>query len=211
MSILAVWCALVTGLLWLEKGNLAWTAALGVLPGALWTHSPVWALLMVILLSGWLSWIYRAKPSAEVSPVQMRQAQARFWREVGVLLTAGTTFMQAVEVAAEVEPLMGGPIREMVQTWAKYPLGAIQWPDWPGEEGEMTRLLLEHGYRHGLTSQQISSHARHLETGIMAEEDAKRQKLPIWLTILPALLLLNVLWLFLVPLFVIGTHSWLKL
>lgn len=208
MMIVAAWCAGVAVLAWLNQERQAWVPWLSVLPMALLAPGR-WALVLTAALSAALYLTARTQKGPQDREV--RAALARFWQQTSVLLTAGMTFWRAVETASEAEPVIAPAMAEAARRIQQRPNGPLD-PRWfPGEDGELTLLLLQHGYLHGISSQQIQSQVRHYETRLTYEREAKKQRDPLWLTILPAMLLLNVLWLFLAPMVSLAGHSWLGL
>lgn len=209
MMVLAAFCASVAILLWLDRIKFVWLAVMGLAPGAWVSHDgPIWigcGLMSVVL------YIMGRSEGVDVSEREIRAALARFWQETAVLLSAGLTFWQAVEAALGFEPLLAEPLSEAVESLMHRSNTVPKSLQRLGVDGPLTGLLLQHGYRHGITPEHIKSHAQHLEDRLVYEAERKKRRDPIWLTILPALLLLNVLWLFLAPMVALAGHSWLKL
>ncbi len=209
MSALAAWCAGVSVLLWLGHPEKSWAAWLAGTANVL-SRGTRDAWILTGTLSAWMAAAAlrrRRHPSGRA----LRESLVRFWQEVGVLLTAGLTFWRAVEIAAESEPLLTGLVQHAASQVAQHPHGRITNPGFPDDEGEMTLLLLQHGYLHGAAPAQIQAEVRHMEARLAFEEEAKRRRDPLWMTVLPALLLLNVLWLFVAPMIAMASHSWMKL
>lgn len=209
MMLVAAWCVGMAVLMGLHEERKSWAALAGTVPGALLTHEN-WALFVVAMLSGLLYWMAAYQP-ASASPGQMRAALGRFWQQVAVLLSAGLTFWQAVEVSVESEPILIGPISHAAHRITRRSRVTPDAVDFPGDDGQLTVLLLQQGYLHGASAQQIHAHVRHLEERLAYEEETKKRRDPLWLTILPALLLLNVLWVFVAPMIELVGRSWVKL
>ncbi len=207
MMVIAAWCAAVAWLMWWERESLAWTALIGVAPGALITAERLPWLLAALFSAVFLA--MNRKPRGGVSDLERQSALVRFWQETAVLLTAGLTFWQAVEIAAEAEPWLKSTISEAAQrisrrSHAMPELGPL------GPDAPLTWLLLRHGYLHGISSAQIQAHVRHLQTRLTYQEEAKKRHGPLWMTVLPAVLLLNVLWIFIAPMAALAGHGWIK-
>lgn len=209
MTVLAAWCAAIAVLFWLDSLQWGWVAALGMGPAALMSNDRL-AWSAVAILSGALYFMARPQ-QREASERDIRMALARFWQQTAVLISAGLTFWQAVEVSLQAEPLLQVPISQAAQSLTRRARKDPEPTLDLGQDGQLTLLLLQHGYLHGITTNQIQSHVHHLEARLLYEAESKKRRDPIWMTILPAVLLLNVLWLFLAPMVVLAGHSWLKI
>lgn len=208
MTVLAAWSVGMAVLVWLGEEHRAWIPVLGVVP-ALWLPER-WDVMAAALFSGLLSWNGLKKGSGPAER-DIRQSLARFWQQVSVLLTAGLTFWQAVETSVESEPLIRSAIANAADSLMRRSRTELAISGLPKEDGALTLLLLQHGHLHGLGAGQIQSHVRHLEARLKYEDEVKKRRDPIWMTVLPALLLLNVLWVFLAPMVALAGHSWFKL
>ena len=207
MMVLAVWCFAMACLLWLERESFAWAALLGATPGALMTGQTLpW--IVIALFSG-LFFYMSHDSGVGTSAIERQAALVRFWQETAVLLTAGLTFWQSVETAAQAEPLLTAVISEAAQHITRRS-HTLPEPGILGEDAELTWLLLQHGYLHGVSSEQIQSHVRHLQARLTYQEEAKKRHGPLWMTVLPAVLLLNVLWIFIAPMAALAGHGWIK-
>jgi len=209
MITLSAWCLGVALLIWVKQEQVVWTAWLGVVPGV-WEGTQMWGVAVTGLLTLWL-FLGTRPSSSEVSSHMSRQALARFWQQVAVLLSAGLTFWQAVEVSAHAEPYLTDTIAAMADQIVRQPIGNLENTVIPGEDGDLTLQLLQHGYVHGVTDGQIESHVRHIESRLAYEDEARRRRDPLWMTVLPALLLLNVLWIFITPMISMAHQSWFHL
>ncbi len=210
MTVIAAWSVGMVILWWLNREPAAWAPAIGVVPAVL-AASGRWTFVLVALLSGLMMFVYQGKPGTKTSSRDLRAALARFWQQVAVLLTAGLTFWQAVEVSVASEPLIRPTISRAADSLARRSRAPLDLGGLPPEDGPLTLLLLQHGYLHGVGADQIASHVRHLQERLAYEDEAKKRRDPVWMTVLPAMLLLNVLWVFLAPMVVLAGHSWLKL
>ncbi|PSR21274.1 MAG: hypothetical protein C7B45_11675 [Sulfobacillus acidophilus] len=209
MTVLAAWCVGMTILVWFEQEKKSWLALAGVMPAAL-NASNLWALVVAAGLSV-LMYFMASQGREQTDPRQLRAALGRFWQEVAVLLSAGLTFWQAVEVSAQAEPLLTSAIAKTANQLTRRSHAALDTTDLPGDDGQLSVLLLQHGYLHGVSSEQIQAHVRHVEERLAYEEEARKRRDPLWLTTLPALLLLNVLWVFVAPMIELVGRSWIKL
>lgn len=208
MTVIAAWSAALTLLIWLDSVNLAWWGALGVVAGALIPGERVYVAVAAGLSLGLIA---AMRPRGRLAKSVVLAADWRFWQETGILLSAGLTFWQAVEIAAQSEPLVSPALSQAAHGIAAGRPNPALLEDLLGEEGQVAALLLEHGYRHGITQDQVLAHARHLRGRLVYEAETKRRRNPIWLTVLPAILLVNVLWIFVAPMLALAGHGWLRL
>ncbi len=208
MMALAGWCGAMAWLMWCERPQLAWLAFLGAVPAAVILHQ-VMVLVLLGAASVWLSRTSRRPPAAD--PRLLPEALTRFWQQVSVLLSAGLTFWQAVETAAAEEPLLAAPIMQGAQVMLNRSGTMPEIDALRGADGTLSLTLLQHGYLHGLSAEQIRAHVKHLEERLNYEREARRRRDPLWMTILPAVLLVNVLAVFVVPMILMAGHGWLKL
>lgn len=209
VMVLAAWSASVALLIWLDRPSMAWWGALGAGMGLLQPGNRLF-----VLVAAALSMILKVRDSqgaASVPKSQIVEAGWRFWQETGILLTAGLTFWQAVETAAQAEPLLTAAVSQAAQGIAigKPNDGALH--EVMAEDGPVAALLLAHGYRHGITASQVLAHSQHLRRRLLYERELKKRRDPLWLTVLPAVLLVNVLWVFVAPMLALAGHGWLKL
>lgn len=209
MMVVAAWCAAAALLLWLDRLQWVWAAALGVSP-AIALASQRAPFMGTLILTAALYFLGKSSRDP-VPPRALQEAIMRFWRQTGVLLTAGLTFWQAVEVSADSEPLLTGPIAQAAQRMTRRGENLAELGRQLGRDGPISLLLLQHGYQHGISVDQIMSQVRHIEARLEFEDEAKKRRDPLWMTVLPAVLLLNVLWLFLAPMVALAGHSWMKL
>lgn len=209
MMILAAWCAATAYLLWVQRPQLVWAGWLALVVPALLMKAtlPVFFTGMLTALMMWNS--RQIAPSGPT--VTTRRALARFWQEVQVLVSSGLTFWQAVEIAAGAEPEISDVIRSMAEHIARKPSRRAKNVFWPGEDGDLTLLLMQHGYVHGITEEQIRSEVHHIDSRLTIEEELRKRRDPLWMTTLPAILLVNVLWVFVVPMIQMAHQSWFRL
>lgn len=207
MTVMAAWCMGLAFLFWAGRLEWAWIPWLATLGGAV--TGPGWPVAVTGLMSGWLlmSERWRRRPSSQT----LRLLLVRFWQQVAVLLTAGLTFWQAVEVSADTEPALTALLGQAAGAIAQQPHRPVDNPGLPGSDGEVTLMLLQHGYLHGLSAAQVRTEVGHMEARLRYEEEARKRRDPLWMTILPAFLLLNVLWVFVAPMIAMASHSWLHI
>lgn len=208
MMALAGWCAAMAWLIWCGQPQWAWLAVLGVVPGAVLFHQ-MGVLGLLAGASAWLGLTTR-RPTRR-QPRLLAEALTRFWQQVSVLLSAGLTFWQAVETAAVEEPLLSVPIMQGAQAILGRSGFTSDIDMLRGLDGGLSLVLLQHGYQHGLSTEQIRAHVQHLEARLNHEREARRRRDPLWMTILPAVLLVNVLAVFVVPMILMAGHGWLHL
>lgn len=141
-----------------------------------------------------------------------RSALAQFWRRVAIYLSAGATFWQAVDGALYSVPEISKAVRELAsgidQGFRPYDGVRFFQKAHPGPEGELVATMMVHGYRHGLSASKVIAQATELEERLAFERDLRRRNSPLWLTLLPALLLIGVIGLFAVPMAILFGRSW---
>lgn len=210
MITLAAWCVGMAYLTWAGMEKRVWMVWVAVVLPGLYFHSSGWGMALTAVLTAILMLTRRERTEGKISVAQ-RWALVRFWQEVRVFTSAGLTFWQAVEISADSEPLILNSITAMAKTIAQQPSVTVKNLYWPGEDGDLTLLLLQHGYLHGITEQQIRAQVKHLEGRLRIEDEVRRRRDPLWMTILPAFLLVNVLWIFIVPMISMADQSWFHL
>lgn len=148
-------------------------------------------------------WLKTRAHSAASEPDRLRPHLVRFWRLTGLLLTAGLGPWPAIERAAEAVPEVTGPVRQLAERLTREPNGlqaigrfcrAI-----PGPEAEVVATMIDHGFRHGLSGDDVMRQAVDLGDQLGFEADLKRRRGPVWLSVLPAMMLFNVLIVFGLP------------
>lgn len=196
------------------KGVDGWWALLGVgMAPFIWNRPrqalAVWAVLILWVITRLVLGRIR-KPNRAY-----RQAFVRYWQTVGMCLSAGLTFWQAVDFSARNEPLIAdrvlGLAHDLVYPREGYNAIMQFRQRFPGPEAEVISNMMAHGYRHGLNSQDALEQAEEMEDRLALEEELKRHRDPLWMSILPAVLLLNVLMLFVASMAGLLNHSWVQL
>jgi Flp pilus assembly protein TadB len=141
-----------------------------------------------------------------------REEMARFWAILGLYLSAGLPFWPALEEALVSTPAIAEPIRGLGRAVAqeKDPTDAMAvfCGSIPGPESEMVATMVEHGFRHGISAGDVMMQAQELEDRLAFEQEIRRRQDPLWLTVLPAVMLLNLVMLFGVPMGVMMARSW---
>jgi hypothetical protein len=207
VMVLAAWCFGMALVVAARRPRAAVWAWLGTTLLAVWHSHTLWGIVVSGAASGFLAISERSQTTALKD---IRPALVRFWHKVEVMVSAGLTFWQAVEYAATSEPLIAASVRRVAEQIATRSRGSVAPdPSW-GEDGDITVLMLQHGYLHGVEAGQIRTQVRYLEGAMRVEAENRRKRMPIWMSVLPAMLLLNVLWLFLAPMGAMAAHSWLR-
>lgn len=187
-----------------------WWVLAGVATGLGWRPARGEWIATGILAVG--IWAVSRPPKSKRRLRQRRRALVGFWRALSLYLTAGLTFWQAVDGALDQEPSVAADVRRLAWDLAhvrrdEQTLERFRRLN-PGPEGEMISTLMLHGYRHGLTAEEALRQAGELEERLAFEEELARRSDPLWLTLLPAVLLLGVLALTAAPLFSLLVRNW---
>ena len=212
MIVLAAWCAGMA--VWVigedDRSKIPWEPLVGILPALIFRVQSQGGFIVVGIFSLWLAF-QAHRPHSPKALWPLRQALFRFWQQVAVLLSAGLTFWHAVEVSARSEPSIASRIEAMAERVQQQPQLLPDATGLPVPEGQATALLLQHGYLHGIAVEQVEEEARSMKARLEFEEESRRRRDPLWMTVLPALLLLNVLWIFVAPMGAMASHSWIKI
>lgn len=189
---------------------VGWTS-LGLWPGWILHPEAVTALCLGVLNAMILLPHWHLPPN----PAKLRRNRwllVRFWRVVSFFLTAGMTFWQAIDQAILAVPELDGSMRSLthalVRSRTEQPAMEAFRSQYPGPEGDLIATMVVHGYRHGITPEDAMKQAWDMEEHLSLEDALRKQSDPILLTILPALLLLNVLGVFIAPMGLLAVHSW---
>ncbi|WP_028962455.1 hypothetical protein [Sulfobacillus thermosulfidooxidans] len=194
----------------LRLTSLLWVAG-GLFVPWLWHPTLTGALVLtVISLLGFLGeW------KAPLSRKMIRQKRwnlVRFWRTTAFFLTAGMTFWQAVDQAVLAVPEVALDIGYLAKLIGAQRADSsallIFRTQYPGPEGDLVATMMAYGYQNGLQAEDAISQAWDMEEQLALEEALKKQSDPLWLTLLPALLLLNVLMMFVGPMIVMAIKNW---
>lgn len=199
----ALWLTMVgadlSDWLWLPAGWMVWAAV---------SKSWLWFLLGVAVPMLRLG---RWTPSTRTRH-QLRRDLIGYWSIVGLYLTAGLSFWMALEESTEAYPRLIEFIRQLnrgvvterdpTETIAAF-CQAI-----PGPESEVVASMIAHGYRHGIDVSDVVSQAKDLEERYTFEGELRRRQDPLWMTIVPAVMLLNVMVVLGVPMAVSLIRTW---
>ncbi|MCY0864668.1 MAG: hypothetical protein OWQ57_06945 [Sulfobacillus sp.] len=186
-------------------------AAFGVWIGAFLFHRPL-LIPSLLLLAGGIAQIAVRRPTVPSQNIR-RRGLIRFWQKVGVFLSAGMTLWRAIESAA-----VRDPVGFAIQAYAAEVLG-LRSPETSDPIADLKDLpelpailgTIRHGFRHGVDHHLITQQAKDWDARLQFEAQFRQRRDPLWLSVIPALLLLNVLWLFLAPLAQSLSAAWLHL
>ncbi|MCL4495068.1 MAG: hypothetical protein M1294_09690 [Firmicutes bacterium] len=185
----------------LRLDNLFWIG-IGLLPSwLLEPHVSTGLLLGGIILSGALG---QWRPPLSRKMIRKKRWEiVKFWRTMAFFLSAGMTFWQAVDQAVSTVPEVGpdiGNLARLVGTEHSDSLSFSQFRAlYPGPEADLVATMMVYGYQNGLQADDAVTQAWDMEEQLALEDALKRQSDPLLLTILPALLLVNVLVMFVAP------------
>ena len=167
--------------------------------------------LTIGLLVPILTYCLQRRPQS-ASTRRKRKELIQFWAAVGLNLSAGMDFWAAVEESGAERGSVADSIRSVSHAVVQErdPVEAMSrfCQNIPGPEGELIVTMLEHGHHHGVVASDVLAQAQDLEDRFAFEQELKRRQDPLWLTVIPAMLLLNVVVLFATPLAVSMVHSW---
>jgi hypothetical protein len=207
------------GVLLIGLGIYSWLATdgsylpwigLALIPGILIQPSLVPGILVVM---GPLVWLFKRHARQSTSGVRRRrESMVSFWRAVAVYLSAGLTFWQAIESAWQQVPEVAPDVSQMAMSLA-YAGNDQQVADhfihqYPGPEAEIVAGMMIHGYRHGLDPSRVTAQVEQMEERLAFETELKKRGDPIWMTILPGILLLNVVMILFVPMLALMIRHW---
>ncbi len=190
---------------------LSWVSV-GLWPG--WFVRPTLSsAVMIAALNAAFLLTYAGTDNSRQRIRQKRWRLVRFWRTLSFFLTAGMTFWQAMDQAIAAVPEVSGSMRAMASALARSrteqtAMLARFRDQYPGPEGELISTMVVHGYRHGIRPEDAMKQAWDMEEQLSLEEALRRQSNPILLTVLPAVLLLNVLLVFVAPMGLLALKSW---
>lgn len=192
----------LTALFWIGLGLMM---ALAFFPHA--SSVAVGGVVMLVgLFSGW---------QAPVSRKVIRKRRwntVRFWRTMSFFLSAGMTFWQAVDQAVKAVPEVGEDIEGLAKIVGTHrsdsPAFASFRAQYPGPEGDLVATMMLYGYQNGLEADDAITQAWDMEEQLALEDALKKQSDPLLLTVLPALLLLNVLVMFVAPMALMAMKNW---
>ncbi len=183
---------------------------LSLLPGLILRPSVVG--LLAVLSGPVIYWAQSQKRPSARKIRQNREQIVRWWRAVSVFLSAGLTFWQAVEEGLQQVPELADEVRDMAMALAmtgreKESLNEFC-RNHPGPEAEIVGGMMAHGFRHGLDPYSVTQQVEQMEERLAFERELKKQGDPLWMTILPAILLMNVIAVLFVPMMVLMMQNW---
>jgi hypothetical protein len=153
----------------------------------------------------------RRRPNRHLLDKQ-RQGLVQLWFLVGLYLSAGMGLWAALEEAAEAVPMVKSVVRQLGVLVASVRDPAVVVTKFsasiPGPEAELLATMVDHGYRHGILSADVIRQAEDLENRLAFERELRRRQDPLWLSIVPAILLLNVLVILGLPMAISMLHAW---
>ncbi len=141
-----------------------------------------------------------------------RRSMSEFWSSVALHLNAGLAFWPALEEAAGGTPGLAAAIRQLGRAIAEQRDPQPEIEDFcrafPGPEAEIVATMMEQGYRHGIAASEVMAQAREMEAHLTFENEVRRRRDPIWLAIIPGVLLVNMLMILAVPMAVVMVRQW---
>ena len=192
-----------------DSSYLPWIGV-ALIPGLSIHPSLVPAILVV---AGPLVWFLKRYAHRSASSVRRkRESMVAFWRAVAVYLSAGLTFWQAIEAGWQQVPEIASDVSQMAMGLAyagddahlvNHFIG-----QYPGPEAEIVAGMMVHGYRHGLDPARVTAQVEQMEDRLAFETELKKRGDPIWMTILPGILLLNVVMILFVPMLALMIRHW---
>ncbi len=211
---MTVFAALCLGLgiaFWLDSNtsSMAWIG-LALMPGFL-IH-PSWSGAVGIVVGPLLSYVISSQRLSNREIRRHREDIVRWWRALSIYLSAGLTFWQSTEEALQQVPSLSEDVRILATTLSqkgssREALAAFS-DRHPGPEASIVAGMMVHGYRHGVEASLVAQQAEQMEDRLGFEQELERRRDPIWMTVLPALLLLNVIAILLVPMMSLMMRSW---
>lgn len=167
--------------------------------------------LILVSIAAILGVMSRSRPLSKNTILQRRVELVRFWRLCAVYLSAGLTFWQAVDVALSEKSRVSPSVRQMF-AGLPYPGRTGEAVEQfrqhnPGPEGELISTMMLHASRHGLAAEDALVQAEQMEERLQLEIEMSRQKDPLWMTVIPAILLVNVLAMFVAPMSAMFQHG----
>lgn len=210
-----IWAAsAVLGAAWawafgVDRDGIAVTAALWV-PWAMAEHA--FAPAMAGVAGAVVLRLAANRRHKRSDPAGHRADFVRFWRLTGLLLTAGLGLWQAVEAAAEAVPGITGAVRQLAEHLTRERNGMRAIGQFcrahPGPEAETVATMIDYGFRHGISGPDVLRQAAELADQLGFEQDLRRRRGPVWLSVLPALMLFNMLIVFALPMGMAMVAEW---
>lgn len=211
MTVLAALCLGLGIAFWLDANilSMVWIG-LALIPGFL-LH-PSWPGTAGIIMGPLIFYAISSRKRSTREIRRQRQEIVRWWRALSIYLSAGLTFWQSTEEALQQVPSLTDDVRTLATTLSQR--GSTQETlqnfsaRHPGPEASIVAGMMVHGYRHGVEAALVAQQAEQMEDRLGFEEELERRKDPIWMTVLPAFLLLNVIAILFVPMMSMMLQSW---
>ncbi len=189
--------------------GLAWIG-LALVPG--FALRPSWLGAGGIGLGPLLMYALNSRHHSAREIRRQREEIVRWWRATSVYLSAGLTFWQSAEEALQQVPSLTDDVRRLATTLSHR--GSSQeaieafCARHRGPEAIIVGGMMVHGYYHGIQAFLVSQQAEQMENRLGFERELEKRRDPIWMTILPAVLLLNVIAMLFVPMMSMMVKSW---
>lgn len=183
---------------------------LALIPGFL-LH-PSWLGIVGIALGPLIFYAISNRKHSNREIRRQREDVVRWWRALSIYLSAGLTFWQSTEEALQQVPSLTDDVRTLARTLSQR--GSSQealaafCDRHPGPEASIVAGMMVHGYRHGVEASLVAQQAEQMEDRLGFEQELERRRDPIWMTVLPAFLLINVIAILLVPMMSMMVRSW---
>lgn len=148
-------------------------------------------------------------PERREPPWNLRWRCCAFWQSVALLTTAGLPVLTAVEDALPPGP-WGQDVKRLAFGLANSQKDAMQsfLSTYTMPEAREIAYALEAAWHHGLDSVQAHRQALAMQERLSQERRMQQAHQPLWAAGLPALLLLNLLLVFLVPVIHTLVQGW---
>lgn len=169
-----------------------------------WACRGLWPMSIILVTA--LMWLWMP---LKADRTLERWEICRFWQQVALLASAGLTVLASVEEAAPLTPL-GQDIKQLIGSFAHSPNDGLDTflEHHRSPEAQYLAHLLVSAWHHGLDVEVAHEQALGMIERLGQEARLKEANRSLWASLLPALLLFNVLVLFLVPLTINLTSSW---
>ncbi|MBX5467748.1 MAG: hypothetical protein K6U14_09710 [Firmicutes bacterium] len=186
----------------------AWLG-MGAIGGAV-IHRPVIGLLVLAALGGWTG-----ASRWRREPAHWHDDLIRFWHLIALELSAGLTLWQAVEGAWLAVPTVRRELEEAL--WAI--MAGEEWPQvrgrlsatWRSVEAEVVLATLWHAHRHGVTPETVGAQADEFSRAGGWEIAVRGERMPLFLTMVPAVLLFNLVAVAAAPLVLGMVQAWRRI
>ncbi len=199
LAVLVGFKAPLEDMVWLPLGWLGW---------AVGSRGWGWVVAGVATLAWGLT---RSRRSSSILR-EHRSRLTEFWASVALYLNAGLGFWPALEEAAGATPGLAGSIRRLGRVIAEQPDPQAEMEHFcrtfPGPESEIIATMMEQGYRHGITAGEVVAQAQEMQAQLTFEKELRRRRDPIWLAIIPGVLLVNMLLILAVPMAIVMVREW---